>query len=37
MFVTPRKVIATLNCKNKEPVDLSLYETGMCIIYFRYL
>ena len=29
MFVTPKKVIATINCKNKEPLDIELINTGI--------
>lgn len=29
VFVAPRKVIATLNCKNKDPVDIELINTGI--------
>lgn len=32
MFVIPRKITTTLNCKNKEPVDLSLSDTGILSI-----
>ncbi|XP_052742884.1 uncharacterized protein LOC128198947 [Bicyclus anynana] len=29
LFVTPHKVIGTLNCRNKEPIDIELVDTGI--------